>query len=104
MVTQANRPERGAPKTTNPIAHVSYERRDLVGVDPPSGGGGKELVPVTDQLRQALAQSMIDAAELIAAEARFHPEVPGVMVMRLRDVAVAKSHRPLTLIAEANMP
>lgn len=104
MATQANRPERGAPKTANPIAHVSYERRDLVGMDPPAGGGGKELVPVTAELRQALAKSMVDAADLIAAEASFHPDVPGVMVMRMRDVAVAKSHRPLTLIAEANMP
>jgi subtilisin family serine protease len=104
MATQANRPERGAPKTTNPVAHVSYERRDLVGVDPPAGGGGKELVPVTAELRQALARSMVDAANLIALEARFHPDVPGVMVMHMRDVAVAKSHRPLTLIAEANMP
>lgn len=104
MATQVNRPERGAPKATNPIAHVSYERRDLVGVDPPAGGGGKELVPVTAELRNALARSMGDAAEQIAAEARFHPDVPGVMVMRLRDVAVAKSHRPLTLISEANMP
>lgn len=104
MATQANRPERGAPKTTNPIAHVSYERRDLVGVDPPAGGGGKELVPVNVDLRQALARSMNAAAEQIATEARLHPDVPGVMVMRLRDVAVAKSHRPLTLISEANMP
>ena len=104
MATQANRPERGAPKTSNPIAHVSYERRDLVGVDPPAGGGGKELVPVTAELRESLARSMVDAAELIAAEAQFHPDVPGVMVMRMRDVAVAKSHRPITLIAEANMP
>lgn len=104
MATQANQPVRGTPKTTNPIAHVSYERRDLVGVDPPAGGGGKELVPVTAELRQALARSMDHAAEQIAAEARFHPDVPGVMVMRLRDIAVAKTHRPLTLIAEANMP
>ncbi|MFZ6681932.1 S8 family anti-phage peptidase IteS [Undibacterium sp. Tian12W] len=104
MATQVNRPERGSPKTTNPITHVSYERRDLVGVDPPSGGGGKELVPVTKELRMGLAKSMIEAANLIASEASFHPDVPGVMVMCMRDVAVAKSHRPLTLIAEANMP
>lgn len=104
MATPADRPERGTPKTANPIAHVSYERRDLVGVDPPAGGGGKELVPVTAELRQALAHSMGDAAEQIAAEAGVHPDVPGVMVMRLRDMAVAKTHRPLTLIFEANMP
>jgi hypothetical protein len=47
---------------------------------------------------------MEEAAALIAAEARFHPDVPGVMVLHLRDAAVAKSHRPLTLIAEANIP
>jgi subtilisin family serine protease len=104
MATQANRPEKGGPKTTNPIAHISYERRDLIGMDPPGGGGGKELVPVTAELRNTLAQSMGQAAALIGAEAGHHPDVPGVMVLRLRDAAVAKSHRPLTLIYEANMP
>lgn len=104
MATQANRPERGAPKTSNPIAHVSYERRDLIGVDPPGGGGGKELVTVTPQLRQELANSMGQAARAILQEAQNHADVPGVMVVRLRDVAIAKSHRPLTLISEASMP
>ena len=104
MATHANRPERGRPKASNPIAHVSYERRDLLGMDPPAGGGGKELVPVTLELRQTLAASVSDAAEIISAEAVAYPDVPGVMVIRLRDVAVAKSHRPLTLISEANMP
>lgn len=103
MATQANRPERGAPKSSNPIAHVAYERRDLMGMDPPAGGGGKELVPVTAELRQALSRSMVDAANAIAAESAVHPDVPSVMVVRLRDIAVAKSHRPLTLIQEASI-
>lgn len=104
MATRSNRPERGVPRTINPIAHVSYERRDLIGVDPPGGGGGKELVPVTAQLRHELSQSMSEAAAIIGAEAISHPDVPGVLVLRLRDIAVAKSHRPMTLISEANMP
>jgi serine protease AprX len=102
MATQANRPARGSFKTSNPIAHVTYQARDLSGVVT-TGGGGKELVDVTPELRQALQVSMGHAAATIAGEASA-PDVPGVMVIRMRDIAVAKSHRPMTLIAEANMP
>lgn len=101
MATQVNRPARGSFKTSNPIAHVSYHSRDLSGVVT-TGGGGKELFDVTPQLRQALQVSMVNAASAIVAEATA-PDVPGVMVIRMRDVAVAKSHRPMMLIAEANM-
>jgi hypothetical protein len=73
-------------------------------MDPPAGGGGKELVPVTVELRQSLSRSMTTAANIIAAEAAYHPDIPGVMVVRMREVAVAKSHRPLTLIHEAEIP
>lgn len=102
MATQANRPERGSAKTSNPIAHVAYQSRDLSGVVT-QGGGSKELVTVTNQLRQALQASVAQAAAEINAEALV-PDVPGVMVVRMRDIAVAKSHRPMTLIAEAGMP
>lgn len=102
MATQVNRPTKNSFKTSNPIAHVAYQSRDLSGVVT-TGGGGKELFEVTPQLRQALQVSMGNAAAAIVAEATA-PDVPGVMVIRMRDVAVAKSHRPMTLIAEANMP
>lgn len=102
MATQANRPARASFKTSNPIAHVAYQARDLSGVVT-SGGGAKELVDVTPELRRTLQQSMGNAAAAIAAEAAV-PDVPGVMIIRMRDAAVAKSHRPMTLIAEANMP
>lgn len=103
MATQANRPERAPAKSGNPIAHVAYQARDLSTVTS-LGGGAKELVPVTAGLRTALAMSISDAGELIAAEAVANPDVPGVMVIRLRDTAVAKSHRPLDLISAASMP
>lgn len=102
MATQANQPERGSAKTTNPIAHVAYQARDLSGVVT-QGGGGKELVAVTRQLREMLQESAAKVAAEINAEA-VTPDVPGVMVIRMRDIAVAKSHRPMTLIAEAGMP
>jgi len=62
------------------------------------------LVPVTEKLRQKLQVSVDNAFDVIAAEAQAVPDVPGVMVIRLRTAAVAKSHRPLDLISEANMP
>lgn len=102
MATQANRPLRGSFKTSNPIAHVTYQPKDLSGVIT-TGGGAKELFDVTPKLRQNLQISMGHAAAAIAAEATA-PDVPGVMVIRMRDNAVAKSHRPMALIAEANMP
>ncbi|NHZ61248.1 S8 family anti-phage peptidase IteS [Massilia genomosp. 1] len=102
MATQANRPVRGSATTSNPIAHVAYQTRDLSGVVT-QGGGGKELVPVTDELRRALQASVGQAAAEITAEASA-PDVPGVMVIRLRNIAVAKTHRPMKLIAEASMP
>lgn len=102
MATQANRPVRGSATTSNPIAHVAYQARDLSGVIT-QGGGSKELVPVTSVLRQALQASVGQAAAEITAEASA-PDVPGVMVIRLRDIAVAKTHRPMKLIAEASMP
>lgn len=101
MATQANRPARVSFKISNPIAHVAYQARDLSGVVT-TGGGAKELVDVTPELRAGLQLSVQHAAAAIAAEALV-PDVPGVMVIRMRDIAVAKSHRPMTLIAEANM-
>ena len=103
MATQPNRPEGAKAKTGNPIAHVAYQTRDLSAMTT-LGGGTKEIVPVTTDLRTALAKSMSDAGESIASEAFVNPDVPGVMVIRLRDTAVAKSHRPLDLIHEASMP
>ncbi len=103
MATQANQPERGRAKRSNPIAHVTYQSRDLSGVEV-TGGSTKELVPVTADLRHALQASMSQAGNVIAAEAGANPDVPGVMVIKLRDVAIAKSHRPTELIAAAGMP
>ncbi len=102
MATQASRPARGSAKTSNPIAHVAYQSRDLFGVVT-KGGGGKELVSVTAELRGTLQHSMGAAGAEIMAEATA-PDVPGVMVIRMRDIAVAKTHRPMTLISEAGMP
>lgn len=101
MASQANPPARGNFKTGNPIAHVAYQSRDLSGVVTP-GRGGTELVPVTPELRYALQLSMGQAAAAIAAEASV-PDVPGVMVIRMRDQAVAKTHRPMEVIKAANI-
>lgn len=102
MASQLNRPAGGKPKTSNPIAHVAYQAGDLSGVEG-GGGGATEFVPVTAALRERLQNGVTSAERLIAAEAAAQPDIPGVMVIRLRDAAVAKSHRPLDLIAEASI-
>ena len=103
MAKRANSSGRNSAKTTNPISHVVYQARDLSGVETPGGGGGKELVPVTDELRLQLRNTVAQSFSEIAKELRENPDIPSVLVVRLRDVAIAKSHRPIGLMNEAGL-
>ncbi len=103
MAKRANSSGRNRAKTTNPISHVVYQARDLSGVETPGGGGGKELVSVTDELRQQLRNTVAQSFSEIAQELRENPDIPSVLVVRLRDIAIAKSHRPIGLMAEAGL-
>ncbi|NQE28213.1 peptidase [Herbaspirillum seropedicae] len=87
----------------NPIAHIGYQPSDLSAVEVNGGGGAKELVPVTPELRRFLRRTIEKAALEIERESSLHPDIPGILIFRLRDIAVAKSHRPLTIAAEAEM-
>ncbi|MDH6503068.1 S8 family anti-phage peptidase IteS [Polynucleobacter sphagniphilus] len=90
-------------KLSNPLAHVGFQPSDLSGIEV-KGGGVKELVEVTADLRRVLQNEVTKASEEISIEMSEYPEIPSVLVMSLRDVAIAKSHRPLTLAHEAGMP
>jgi serine protease AprX len=83
----------------NPI--IKVDNSDLDYRDAGGGGGGpRELVPVTPQLRASLRVSLAAARQALGGNFERFPNLPAVMVMRLRDIAIAKSHRPTTLAQE----
>lgn len=102
MATRGNTPERGRVNTNNPIAHVSYSARDSSAAEG-GGGGSKMLVPVTADLRISLRNMALGIQPEFQAEAAAHPDIPSVLILKLRDDAIAKSHRPVQLVAEAGM-
>ncbi|WP_052095284.1 S8 family anti-phage peptidase IteS [Comamonas thiooxydans] len=89
-------------RNTNPFQRIPFQPSDLSA--PENGGGGsKELVPVTAEYRAALVDALAAAAERLRPEIAIHPASPGVLVFKLRDKAIAKTHRPNTLAAEARL-
>lgn len=84
-------------RNSNPFHRIPFQRADLSA--PENGGGGiKELVPVTPQYRAALIETLVTAASALRPEIARYPNSPGVLVLKLRDTAIAKSHRPNTLV------
>lgn len=89
-------------RSNNPFHRIPFQRADLSA--PENGGGGiKELVPVTPQYRSALIETLVTAATALQPEIALYPNSPGVLIFKLRDTAIAKSHRPNTLVAEAEL-
>lgn len=100
MATEETRAR--SARSENPFHRIPFQRADL---SAPEGGGGgiKELVPVTPQYRAALLDTLVTAATALQPEIALYPNSPGVLVFKLRDTAIAKSHRPNTLVAEAEL-
>ncbi|MGJ7467107.1 S8 family anti-phage peptidase IteS [Comamonas thiooxydans] len=91
-----------SPRNTNPFHRIPFQRTDLSA--PENGGGGiKELVPVTPQYRAALIGSLSAAVAALKPEIQRYPNSPGVLILKLREKAIAKSHRPNTLVQEAGL-
>nr|WP_238380063.1 S8 family anti-phage peptidase IteS [Janthinobacterium sp. Marseille] len=61
------------------------------------------MVPVTNELRIALRDQALSIHAEFQSEAAAFPEIPSVLIVKLRDIAVAKSHRPVQLVTEAGM-
>lgn len=100
MATEETRARRA--RDTNPFQRIPFQPADLSA--PENGGGGnKELVPVTPQYRTALRESLVEAARALQPEITRYRNSPGVLIFKLRDTAIAKSHRPNTLVAEAGL-
>ena len=89
-------------QSTNPFHRIPFQNADLSA--PENGGGSlRELVPVTAEYREALVGTLENAASALRPEIERYPHSPGVLILKLRDTAIAKSHRPNTLAAEAGL-
>lgn len=86
----------------NPILSIEFSDTDYR--DPGTGGGGAKIFQsVTPQLRATLRESLGTARLEIESAFQEYPEIPAVMVMQMREDAIAKSHRPLALIQESEV-
>ncbi|MCQ4239699.1 peptidase, partial [Pseudomonas stutzeri] len=95
--------ERPSPRTDNPFIHVPFSPIDLSSVERPPGGGKKLLVPVDDEYRRALSQSLLQASTALSGERERYPSQLSTFVFRLREKGIAKSHRPIELTQEAGL-
>lgn len=87
-------------KQENPalvVDHGAHEYRQVIG-----GGGGRKLfVPLTPTLRRTIANQWMAAANAVLARANERGIRNGVVKVKLRSKAIAKSHRPLYLFQQA---
>jgi serine protease AprX len=72
---------------------------------PESGGGPKKVfTSVTPEFRQRLSSQVIDIRDHFGKTFREFPKVPAVARVRVREDAVAKSHRPTEVFTAATCP
>lgn len=81
---------------------VRFSAHDL-GQAPGGGGSSEPLVPVDKTFRQALTRTLTTAESAIAPDWRAHPDVPGILVFKLRENGIAKTHRPLEVASAAEL-
>jgi hypothetical protein len=91
-------------RRNNPILRVSQRDEDYR--QPEGGGGGstKEIVEVTQRLRQNLCEKVQETSASLAASFTQWPQLPAVAKLTLRENALAKSHRPTQLLDRAETP
>lgn len=95
----AHRPE---PTTDKPIRRILFDGADLSGV-PPGGDGPTEFVPVDSAYRARMLESFAMAVTALTEEFSSSSHGVGTLVFKLRSNAIAKSHRPVQLVNEANL-
>lgn len=72
---------------------------------PDAGGGPKKVFgEVTRERRQGLSAQVSDIKSYYTAAFRVHPDIPAVARVRVRPDAIAKSHRPSSLLSTDTCP
>lgn len=90
------------PSPANPFQQIAFERRDLQGMKT-GGGPKKEFVLVDAAYREALADTLDGATQLLVPQMRAHPHLLAPLTFRLRHEAIAKSHRPIKVVEESGL-
>lgn len=90
------------PNAANPFQQIAFDRRDLQGIQP-GGGPKREFVPVDAAYRQALVATLDGATQQVVGQMQAHPHLLAPLMFRLRHEAIAKSHRPVTVVEEAGL-
>jgi hypothetical protein len=90
--------------STNPIHRIAFRVEDFRSV-PVGGGPPKRHVPVTPELRRWISSRVREAAQRFQMMQSAFPDAPPpAVLLRLRDSAIAKSHRPLQLLTASELP
>jgi serine protease AprX len=85
-----------------PIRVVEIRTSDHI---PPSGGGAKKLFgEVTAEVRESLLESFNIVEQAVFSSFEKWPNIPGVAKVTLKEEALAKSHRPLSLFTPTSCP
>lgn len=86
-----------------PLKVVPPLQRDFY--KPQTGGGAKKVfAPVNPEFRGMLAAQIIDVRDHFVTAFKEFPDVPAVARAKVRPDAVAKSHRPTTLLSPKTCP
>lgn len=70
----------------------------------PGGGARKIFEEPTTTIRQRLESQVAAVGDSYRDEFRMHPDIPAVALVRLKDEALAKSHRPARLLSDETCP
>ncbi|MFC5743586.1 S8 family anti-phage peptidase IteS [Dyella tabacisoli] len=103
MARKARSNNHPRPQADNPFVHVAFSPGDVFGVEV-TGGGAKQFCNTDAEYRAKLNRTVAAAGGIVGANALKYPGIPTVLSFRMRPEAIAKSHRPLNLVAEADMP
>jgi serine protease AprX len=103
MARKANSNSSLRPSADNPFVHVGFWPGDVFGVET-TGGGNTIFCDINDAYREQLNRNIAATGEIVDANAQRYPGIPTVLTLRLRPEAIAKSHRPMHLVGEADMP
>lgn len=95
-------PDRGA-RAENPFRVIPHERGDLQSYGGGGGGGSTLLVPVDNEYRRELIQTLEASRQALGRGLQRYPNLPSGLVLRLRDTGIAKSHRPLELLERTGL-